>query len=157
MARLPASGRISMKDIWENIYGEAHSGEKISLNAMVALAGKQPKVEPWTLSWFHGYDHADYATLSVLPTTWRYGQGQGDKTFTVTATLGNAWQAQLSYTIGAGWMSFVGANNGIGTGGNQFFTVRAALNEDGPPDRTGIITVVSDAGDETVSIVQDWH
>jgi len=157
MARLPASGRISMKDIWENIYGEAHSGEKISLNAMVALAGKQPKVEPWTLSWFHGYDHADYATLSVLPTTWRYDQAQSDKTFTVAATLGNSWQAQLSYTIGAGWMSFVGANNGIGTGGNQFFTVRAALNEDGSPDRTGIITVVSDAADETVDIVQDWH
>ena len=154
---LPASGQLGMKQIWEEIHGVSHTGQEISLNQLVSDSSLADKVPPYQISDFFGYDHSSYATLSVTPSAWTYGQAQEDKTYTVIASLGNSWQAQLSYIIGSGWMSFVGSDSGVGTGSAQYFTVRAATNSDGEPDRTGTITVVSDAPNDTVDVTQDWH
>lgn len=146
---LPSSGQLTFIQIYTEVYGVAPGTTAMNLKTMYNYSTLTPKTTNISTADFYGYTRPA-ATLSLSPTTWTFVQGGGNKVITVTASTGNSWLASSDRA----WLTFSGSNSGIGNGS---FTIVAAVNSDGPPDRTGTITVVSSAPDASVAITQSWH
>ena len=136
---LPASGQLTMVDIWEEVYADTHTTQQIDMSAIDTKTGIGTDIAS-----YYGYTLME---LSVSPDELTF-DATGDPvdldTVTVTATATNSWNAvNTGYT----WITVTG---GSGTGNGSFAVEMDAY----VGGRVGFVTVDSAAPDKLVRIIQ---